>query len=826
MEERFTMSPFGRIVWEDRYGLKDQNGTLIEADILDTFRRIAKAQAVKEKESGYWENEFFSIMADKYFCPAGRIMAHSGTHYSQLLNCFVLPFENDSLESIMETAKNTAIIQKFGGGVGFNYSSLRPAGSYIKGVNGRSCGVLGFMNMMSTISEVIEQGGSRRGANLGLLEIGHPDIWEYISYKSEHNWDKLKNFVEIKDEEAWTAFKFENTYKLQMYNISVGLTDEFLSALARNETWTLHWRDKEWELYTVEFKKASSDSVKKFEVTADSEKTAIWKVKKKVPFPTAKDVFEITAKRKIKAVELWDKICFNAWDDGCPGLINISRARKMHNLEYVHPLTSTNPCGEQPLGDYGSCNLSSLILPSFVVDGHIDKNKLRGVVRTAVRFADNIIDNCEFPVPKIKVVAEQERRVGLGTMGCHDMLIKMGLGYDTTEGRGVVEDVLKTIRDEAYRASIELSREKGAFPLFDVEKYMASEFIKSLPADIQQDITNYGIRNSLLLSQAPTGTISTLYSISTGCEPWFSFSFQRNTRLGSYEDGCPMYIEWKKNNPEAENPFYFKSAQEISPEDHIKMMMLFSKYIDSAVSKTINLPNVATVDDVKKAFLYAMENGVKGITVFRDGSKEGVLVSKDKKEKTLIEAKKAINDVQSVKDTISETRMQPKKRGNRTLGATYRVPMQGHHLYVTVNRNGKDELVEIFATVGESDQNNPRHTSGVEDSWAEALGKVISLSLRAGVKPQSIIKNLKNIPSDKPVFHTIGDNENSELIPSPPHAVARVIEEEMRYYYQSQNREIDKALIGKNCPECGSSNLRFKSPTCFECKDCSFSGCG
>jgi ribonucleoside-diphosphate reductase alpha chain len=278
-----------------------------------------------------------------------------------------------------------------------------------------------------------------------------------------------------------------------------------------------------------------------------------------------------------------------------------------------------------------------------------------------------------------------------------------------------------------------------------------------------------------------------------------------------------------------EKPSYFKSAQDISPEDHIKMMALFSKYIDSAVSKTINLPNSATVDDISKAFIYAMEQGVKGITVFRDGSKEGVLISKDKKEKILTEAKKAINDVQMVKDN-PETRMQPKKRGNRTIGATYRIPMQGHHLYVTVNRNNKDELVEIFATVGESDQNNPRHTSGVEDSWAEALGKILSLSLRAGVRAQSIIKNLKNIPSDKPVFHTIGDSEISELIPSPPHAIARVIEEEMRYYYQAQkNKDVedkDKILIGKHCPECGSTNLRPKSPTCFECNDCSYSGCG
>ena len=313
MNEPFELSPLGKIVWEDRYGLKDEKGTLVEKNILDTFRRVAKAIASKEKDPEYWENEFYNIMAKGYFCPAGRILAHSGTHYSQLLNCFVLPFENDSLEAIMNTAKNMAVIQKFAGGTGFNYSKLRPAGSYIKGVNGHSCGILGFMNMMSTTSEVIEQGGSRRGANLGLLEVWHPDIWEYIGYKSEHNWDKLRKFADIKDEEAWAAFKFENQYKLQMYNISVGITDEFLQAVKNDEIWPLLWNDKEWELYTVDFKKVSGDgfSVKKMEVTADSDKTAIWKAKKKIPFPTTKDTFEIISKRKIKACEIWDKI----WDD-------------------------------------------------------------------------------------------------------------------------------------------------------------------------------------------------------------------------------------------------------------------------------------------------------------------------------------------------------------------------------------------------------------------------------------------------------------------------------------------------------------------------------
>jgi len=819
MSKSFEMLPFGRIVWEDRYGLKDPAGNLIEKDIFETFRRAARAMAIKEADPIYWESAFYEVMASRYFCPAGRILAHSGTHYSQLLNCFVLPFEDDSLESIMDTAKKMAITQKFGGGCGFLYSSLRPAGSHIKGVNGRSCGVMGFMNMMSTISEVIEQGGSRRGANLGLLEVSHPDIWEYISYKTEHNWDKLREIMDVKDEEAWSAFKFENLYKLQMYNISVGVTDEFFTALKNGADWPLMWRGNEWELYTVEFKK-SSGLTTSFEVVADSDKTAKWKVKRKTPYPSAKDTFNIVSKRKIKAKELWEKICFNAWADGCPGLINLSTARKFHNLEYERPLISANPCAEQMLGAYSSCNLSSLILDSFV-DKKLktfDFIAFKKAIHSAVRFADNVIDNCEFPVAENKEIALGERRVGLGTMGVHDMLIAMELDYASEEGRNAVEKILIILRDEAYRASIEIAKEKGSFPFFDKDKYMQNAFIKTLPADIQGDIVKHGIRNSLLLSQAPTGTISTLFNVSSGCEPWFALSMQRNTRLGSYEDGCSAFIEWKKSHQDEKPPAYFTTAQDISPEDHIKMMVLFSKYIDSAVSKTINLPNSATVEDISKAFLYAMDNGAKGITIFRDGSKDGVLISKDKGAK-----KEPIPEVIHKEEKQVDTRVFPKKRGNRAVGATHRIRLQSHNLYVTANRNTDGDLVEIFATVGESKKSNPHHTSGVEDSWAEGLAKIVSLALRAGVSPQSVIRNLKNIPSDKPVFTTIGDNETSELIPSPPHAIARIIEEELKY--SIQHHKDSNVKKSRHCDECGSTNTKSKSDTCYLCNDCGYSGC-
>ncbi len=822
----FKPSPFGQIVWEDRYALKDENGVLVEKDVSESFRRVAKAIASKEKNSEKWEEAFYGIMSDHYFCPAGRILAHSGTHYSQILNCFVLPFEDDSLENIMETAKKMAVIQKFGGGTGFNYSRLRPAGSHIKGVNGHSCGTPGFIHMMSTISEVIEQGGSRRGANLGILEIWHPDIWEFISFKNQHNWERLREIVDVKDEEKWNYFKYENLHKWQMYNVSVGVNDEFLEALKSDDVWPLVWKGEEWELYTVSYKKALPDGTfkeKSFDVTADEDSTAIWKVKRKVPYPTSADKFEVVSRRKIKASELWDLIAYNAWADGCPGLVNISEMRRMHPLEYEGTVEAANPCGEQPLPAYGSCNLSSIILPSFVVKdkGVIDFDKLRKVVHTAIRFGDNVIDNCEFPIPEIKAKALKERRIGLGTMGVHDMLIELHLCYDSDEGRALVDQVLSFIRNEACKASIEIAKEKGSFPAFNKKKFLKSGFIKTLPKDIQKGIEDNGIRNGALLSQAPTGTIGAFNSISSGCEPWIFLSFQRNTRLGSFEDGCPSYLKWKKDHPQEPKPLYYKESAEIAPDDHVKMMVLFSKYVDSAVSKTINLPSTATVDDIKNAFLHALDEGVKGLTVFRDSSKEGVLVNKNK---IIKEATKTVHDMQGLKTESAESRTAPRKRGSRTVGATYRVHMQKHNLYITINRNSGGDLVEVFATVGESKNMNTTHTSGVEDSWAEGLGKIISLALRAGVEPDAIIRNLKNIPSDKPVFCTVGDCETSECLSSPPHAIARVLEEEMQYTVSGSRKEV-VLVEGKPCTECGSTKTKPKSPTCYLCLDCGYEGC-
>lgn len=1311
------LSPFGHIVLEDRYALKDETGKLIEKDIFETFRRVAKSIASKEKDPDFWEEKFYKAMSEKYFCPAGRVLAHSGTSYSQLFNCFVLPFEEDSLESIMDTAKKMAVIFKYGGGVGFNYSSLRPSGSYIKGVNGHSCGTIGFIHMMSSISEVIEQGGTRRSASLGLLEVWHPDIWDFISYKSDHNWERLLEYVDVKDREKWLSFKHENLYKWQMYNVSVGVNDEFFDSLEKDDVWPLYWDGQEWELYKVRFNKFVRDGEYKsvdLEVTAYDESTALWKVKGKIPFPTVKDNFEIVGKRKIKAKELWDKICVNAWLDGCPGLINLSTARKMHNLEYANPILSTNPClhgdtlvavadgrnavtirklaeedkdvpvycrnnkgkvtirmmrnpritgynekllkitidnghqlkvteghkfvlsdgsvveakdlkagdslsimsklkasfekvlrhsnsksqdyywvnstdkkawvldhrliynfhfpkklgfkdvihhkdrdglnnvignlervlkekhdrlhakdmlgdknpmrraktewsdekwrqykenmseavsgelngryggvsnkdlfnvavgltkelgrklsstewqkyalernypsqfskfredafgtvaqflemvaveagvqgigltnadlreynkflriveesdlnvffdghikvnkvcekcgkifailyaqreqcfcsqkcnllnvrdngnnlkavkarhveirkkkriqqinafnelkselgrvpfkrelvayckkkgipfrlptkreisekghigtfkggytelkeaalsfnhrvvsvepcglgvvyngtvdefhnfyvghfrenqdgcckfvyinnlqcGEQALSGHSSCNLSSIILPTFIDKGELDKEQLKEVVSIAIRFGDNVIDNCEFPIPEIEKKAKEERRVGLGLMGVHDALIAMRLNYDSQEGRDFIELVLTLIRDTAYLASIELAKEKGAFPLFDKEKFLESGFIKTLPDKIRKSIQDNGIRNSTLLTQAPTGSISALLSVSSGCEPWFALKFQRNTKLGSYEDGCPSYLEWVKNNPDKEKPSYFKTSQEIDPIDHVKMLLVFSKYVCSSVSKTVNLPNSADVKEISEIFQYAMKSGAKGITVFRDGCKDGVLINKDNK-KIAKEAEKVVHDLQNLRNEETFEIGQFRKRGNRTEGSTYRVHMQNHNLYITVNRNKDGELVEVFATVGESKNVNTSHTSGVEDSWAEGLGKIISLALRAGVDIKSIIRNLKNIPSDKPVFVTIGDCDSSELIPSPPHAIARIIEEESNKKVSVAPERDNKDLsMNKICRECGSQNTKSKGPTCYTCIDCGNESCG
>ena len=1080
----------------------------------------------------------------------------------------------------------------------------------------------------SYIANSLVSHNSRRGASMGLLEVWHPDIWEFISYKNNHNWDRLLEFMDVKDWDKWEEFKFENLYKLQMFNISVGITDEFLEAVKNGDDWPFLWDGKEWKLYKVIFKKKTDDGYveKEFEVTADCDKTAIWKLKKYVPYPRSVDIFEVVSKRVVKASELWEALCYNAWADGCPGIINLSTARRMHNLEYISPLIGTNPCGEQLLPGYGSCNLSSIILSSFVNDhGIFDYGKLSEVVKVAIRFGDNIIDNCLFPLKEIEEKALKERRVGLGTMGIHDVLIKMKKAYDSEEGRLIVEKILRIIRDEAYKASIELAEEKGTFPYYDRDKFMETGFIKTLPEDIRKKIYGVGIRNGTLLTQAPTGTIGTMLNVSTGCEPWFALSIQRNTRLGSYEDGCSEYIKWRKSHISTiEKPDYFKTSQEIAPEGHIKMLTLFTLYIDSSVSKcivegtkiqtscgimpvekmsnviynqpdtfsdvnnnykvydengslkkvvkqyyggikpcfsirfnngielttaythlfktekgwknvvdisigdkifyrfkrmetrvglvpinppdfyknikrefpsyytkeyaeflgmwladgsvnkhvvsvckrddvvierlqflikhlfnidsvavvdkrnglkicsinstaiadffkknygnnslnkiipeeifrspqevqicflnglsldgyknrskfviyegyssniargtvsllaglgvryyfgkkyvktgkkakwtysaagyfeerilcpielhkqnysliqnknrqvyidkskidfkdikkgewhlkrnfkksiskksftsknllnklgievdenlsfvtvtskefignkkvydievedthsylidgivshnTINMPNESTVEDVSEAFMMAMENGAKGVTVFRDGCKAGVLINKDKKGES---KDNELPDPITSDNGDCDSRMYPIKRGNRTIGATYRVHMQKHNLYVIANKNKDGKLVEIFTTVGESKKPNAHHTSGVEDSWAEGIAKIISLALRAGVDPYAIIRNLKNIPSDKPVFTTIGDCETSEPIPSPPHAIARVMEEEMKYGVIQDKKEEPQKSEGI-CNECGSYNIKWNGPNCYQCLDCLYNGC-
>jgi len=820
------LNMFGRVVWEDRYGLRDESGALVEKDIFDTFHRASKFIARNEKKPDFWENEFYRIMSEGYYSPAGRVLAHSGTNHPQLLNCFVLPFRDDSLEEIMHTATDMAITQKYGGGTGFNHSKLRPAGSYIKGVNGRSCGVLGFLNMMSVTSEVIEQGGSRRGANLGLLEVDHPDIWEYISYKTEHNWDRLLEFMEVKDREQWEAFKYNNLYKLQMFNISVGINDDFLDAVKKDMPWQLKWHDKEWPLYKVLFRKFIKEGQYKekvIEVVADSESTAIWKAKRYIPFPRAVDQFKVESHRTIMARELFRKICYNAWADGCPGLINLSSARRMHNLEYARPILSTNPCGEQLLAANSSCNLSSINLASMVKDGKIDYAALAATVTAAVRFSDNVIDNCEFPLKEILDIAKKERRVGLGVMGLHDMLMKLKLCYDSDEGRAEVAKVMEVILHTAYNTSIDLAIEKGPFPLYDRDKYMQSGFVKLLPKEIQDRIYKHGIRNSTLISIAPTGTIGAMYNVSTGCEPWFMLQMQRDTRLGSFDDGCPEYLKWREQNKDAkEVPAYFKTAMEIKPDDHIKMLILMSKYVDSSSSKTINMPNETTVEEVEKAFLWAMENGIKGITIFRDGSKAGVFKKIEDKSKEPVKEPMKLDLVPYVPEGHPiDTRVEPILRGNRTMGATTRIRMRDHNIYITVNKNDDGDLVEVFTAVGTTKNPNFSNTCGVEDSWAEACAKIISLALRAGVKPTAIIKNLKNIPSDKPVFETIGNREESELIPSPPHAIARVMEEELKVM-----NKLEETPSAGVCSNCGSTRIRYTGQTCYECLNCAHKSCG
>ena len=727
-------------VLERRYLTKDGEGRVIETP-QELFRRVARHIASAEliynpkADASLYEEAFYQLMESLEFLPNSPTLMNAGHELGQLSACFVLPIK-DSMESIFDAVKYTALIHKSGGGTGFSFSRLRPERDRVGSTGGVASGPVSFMRVFDTTTDVIKQGGMRRGANMAILNVGHPDI--------------LK-FIEAKD----------NPETLTNFNLSVAVTDEFMKAVEKGTDYNL-------------------------------------------VNPRTGEVRD-----KLNAKEVFDKIVDMAWRTGDPGVVFIDEINRHNPTPELGKIESTNPCGEQPLLPLESCNLGSINLSKMVADKdgqpHIDNDKLSQTVKLAVRFLDNVIEVNQFPLPEIAEVTKTTRKIGLGVMGFADMLIQLGIPYDSEQGLVMAEEIAHFISAEADKASIELGQERGAFPAFGGSIY-------DMP-----DGPHF--RNASRTTIAPTGSLSIIANCSSGIEPLFALSYVRHILEGEeFVEVNPYFEEAAKKGgfyspdlmkqlaegkrlkdieevPE-EIKRLFITAHDISPEWHVKMQAAFQKFTDSAVSKTVNFPHDATPEDVARVYILAYQEGLKGITIYRDRSRESQVL-------TIGEgAKKA------------EGKLAPRKRPKVTRGVTERVNTGCGYIYVTVNFDSQG-ISEVFSTLGKA--------GGCAAAQLEAISRLTSLALRSGIDIDSIVKHLRGIRCPSIAW------EQGHAILSCADAIASVLEKYIREKTTtnpntpSQNPEMVKSWAGQ-CPECGGPLIYQEG--CNICLACGFTKCG
>jgi ribonucleoside-diphosphate reductase alpha chain len=680
-------------------------------------------------------------------------------------NCFVIPSPEDSRQGILDNLKIMTEIMARGGGVGINLSTLRPRGSYIRTVNGTASGPCSWAQLYSVATgDVIQQGGSRRGALMIMLDDDHPDIEEFITVKR-------------------TAGKIEHA------NLSVCISDRFMQAVKDDAEWDLIWQEK--------------------------------------------------VEKTIRARKLWDLICMSAWESAEPGMVFMDRCNKASNTWYYEDIRCVNPCGEQPLPPWGVCNLGALNLAAFVEDGVLDYAKLADQTRVAMRFLDNVIDSTEYFIKENEEAQLGTRRTGLGTMGLADALIKMQIAYGSDESVPVIERIYTTIRNAAYEASADNAAEKGVFPRFERDKYLQGQFIQQLPATVQEKIKKQGIRNAVLLTQAPTGTTSLLAGVSSGIEPVYDFAMIRRDRTGEHILYHPLLEAWREEHPNDTTPHYFVSSKDLTPEEHVRVQATIQKYTDASISKTVNAPNDHTVDQVQNLYRLAYEMGCKGITYYRDGSRDAVLTRvEDEKKQADQQAKKPseimLEPVVSIQQGI-------KPRPDLVRGYTRQVNAPEGKINVTINSDNHGPL-EVFVNVGKAGSDIA--------ALAEALGRLISLNLRV-LSPLSQVDRAKEIAEQ---LRGIGGSRSvgfgMQQVRSLPDAVARALELHMTSLHaeaepqsastndghkngkgtpKEENAEQPIALnrlsvTGNLCPECGCTTMVYEEG-CKKCYSCGYSEC-
>ena len=750
-------APIAEQIWDMKYRFKEADGTPLDGTVEDTWRRIARALAVVEKDVDRWENEFNGALEDFKFLPAGRITAGAGTARKvTLFNCFVMGTIPDSMGGIFDMLKEAALTMQQGGGIGYDFSTIRPKGALVTGVAADASGPLSFMDVWDSMCRTIMSAGSRRGAMMATMRCDHPDIEDFITAKSD-------------------------AARLRMFNVSVLVTDPFMEAVKANGSWDL--------------------------------------------------VFDGKVYQTVKARDLWNKIMRSTYDYAEPGVIFIDRINKANNLGYCETIAATNPCGEQPLPPYGACllgsiNLARLVKDPFEADADLDVDGLSKLVSTAVRMMDNVVDASEFPLPQQAQEAQAKRRIGLGVTGLADALLMTGLRYGSDEAARQTDRWLHAIARAAYLASVELAKEKGAFPLFDADPFLASDAMMQMDEDVRDQIRTHGIRNALLTSIAPTGTIS-LYAgnVSSGIEPVFAYAY---TRKVLQKDGTRTEEEvvdyavqmWRDKYGDADLPDYFVNAQTLAPLDHVKMQAAAQKWIDSSISKTINCPEDISFDDFQDVYMQAYETGCKGCTTYRPNDVTGSVLS-------VSESSEAAPEADQGADVIYMA--EPLDRPQALEGNTYKLkwPDSEHAIYVTVNDviiNDHRRPFEVFIN-----SKNMEHFA-----WTVALTRMISAVFRRGGDVSFVVEELKAVFDPRG-----GAWVQGKYIPSILAAIGGVLEQHMIAigFLEGEGmglKEDPKAgqqvvnlneNRGKACPSCGQFDMQMVEG-CMTCRSCGHSKCG
>jgi len=784
------ISDNARIVLEKRYLRKDDDGNIVETP-AGMFRRVAHAVAKPELDYGgaedaeKWEQKFYEVMTRLDYVPNSPTLMNAGFEQPDgsgtgtLSACFVIGLE-DRLEGIMTTAKEAAMVQKFGGGTGFALSDIRPKGSNIKTTHGKACGPVAVLRHLSSVSKLVTQGGKRDGANMAVMDVHHPDVLEFIDCKRVEG--EIHNF-----------------------NISVGASHEFMEAVKAGTDYPLRAKENPRD----------DDS----------------------PFVEV---------GRIDANEVFDKIIDGAWRNGEPGMIFLDWVNHKNPTPHLGRMTATNPCGEQPLLPYESCNLGSINLVNFVkeADGEptVDYDRLREVVSICARFLDNVIDANSYSVDNIEKMTRATRKTGLGVMGFADLLARLRIAYDSEEGLEMGRSIMKLVRQEADRTSEQLAEERGVFPAFEGSIYDAPGQPK--------------MRNACRLTVAPTGTISMIAGCSSGIEPLFALCYQKHNILGGesllyvdqgfeqsardegfYSEDLMAYLadggslqerddvpEWAKRA--------FVTAADISPEMHVRMQAVFQESVDAAISKTINFPNDATKDDVIQAYMLAWELGCKGITVYRTGSRDAEVLTAGASDSSAKGQAEAATEAGS--RMLVERQRPPVVRG-----LTERVRTAHGNLFVTLNYDEDGRPFEVFAALGKA--------GSTESAQLDAIARLVSMALRAGVEPTQIIDHLQGI-TDEPIW------DSGRLVRSAPDAVALVLSRHLR---EEPIRDAEAELLEDTgasaqpalfqlarpqspaengaaanghargpratCPDCSGSLIHQEG--CARCLDCGYNKC-